>query len=511
MRKKAQDGKSAAEQNHQPGYSGAKLDTTLDANVQLFQQVFNNDETLIVRFFENQLKPEIKCCILFIEGMIDKKIVDEHVIKPIMQNNELSNADDIIGSLQTQVLFLNQTQRTPDMDKLSRAIVQGDTVLLIEGLQDGLSLSTKGWKSRSISEPLSERMNRGPREGFTESIYVNLTLIRRRVKTPALKMKFMTIGVQTNTNVCICYIDGIVNQKILDELYRRLKRIYPDGIIDSGYIRELIQDSPLSPFDTIGDTERPDTAAGKLLDGRIALLVDGSPVVLILPYVFIEIFQVSEDYSLNFYFASIGRILRILSFFITISVPAIYLAFVTYHQEAIPTPLLLSISAARQGVPFPTIIEVGLMLIVFEILRETGARMPYYIGQALSIVGALVLGTASVDAKIVSAPIVIVISITAITGLSILGIKSAVIVLRLIFLLLAAFLGLYGCLFGIMGLLLHLCDIRSFGVPYMLTFITLDAGDLKDTAIRAPQWMQDYRPKLITNNRVRQKLGGRRK
>lgn len=511
MRRNRKKSKASTAQIQQIDYTGFKLDTSLDGNVQMFRQIFNNDETLVARFLENQLKPAIKCCILFIDGMIDNKIVDEHVIMPIMQNNELSNADDIIGSLQSQIVFINQTERTPDVEKLWMAIVQGDTVLLIEGLQEGLSLSTKGWKSRSTSEPLSERMNRGPREGFTESIYDNLTLIRRRVKTPALKMRFITIGVQTNTNVCICYIDGIVNQKILDELFRRLKSIHPDGIQDSGYIRELIQDSPLSPFDTIGDTERPDTAAGKLLEGRIALLVDGSPVVLILPFVFQEIFQVSEDYYLNFYFASIGRILRVLSFFITVSVPAIYLALVTYHQETIPTPLLLSISAARQGVPFQTIVEVSLMLIVFEILRETGVRMPYHVGQALSIVGALVLGTASVDAKIVSAPIVIVISITAITGLSIPGIKSAVITLRLIFLLLASFLGLYGYVFGLIGLLLHLCEMRSFGVPYMLHFTTLDPSDLRDTAIRAPLWMLNYRSELITNNRLRQRIRGKRK
>ena len=511
MRRNGKKGKTSTVQNQQFDYVGLKLDTSLDDNVQMFQQIFNNDDTLVIRFFENQNNPAIKCCILFIDGMIDNKIVDEHVIMPIMQNNDLSSADDIIGSLQTQVVFLDMIEKTLDVEKLTMAIVQGDTVLLIEGSQDGLNLSTKGWQSRPISEPLSERLNRGPREGFTESIMVNLTLIRRRVKSPALKMKFMTIGVKTNTNACICYIDGIVNHKILDELFRRLERIHTDGILDGGYIKELIQDSPLSPFDTIRDTERPDTAAGKLLEGRIALLMDGSPVVLILPFVFQEIFQVSEDYYLNFYFASIGRILRVLSFFITISVPAIYLALVTYHQETIPTPLLLSISAARMGVPFPTIVEVSLMLIVFEILRETGVRMPYHVGQALSIVGALVLGTASVDAKIVSAPIVIVISITAITGLSIPGIKSAVIMLRLIFLLLAAFLGLYGYLFGIIGLLLQLCGMRSFGVPYMLYFTTLDPSDLKDTAIRAPLWILNYRPELITNNRLRQIIRGGRK
>lgn len=511
MRRNRKKDKASANQNQQFSYAGIKLQTSLDANVQLFQQIFNNDETLLVRFFENQQEPLIKCCVLYIDGMIDIDIVGEHVIHPIMENSELSITDDIIAGLQTHVIFSNHTERTPDVKKLTMAIVQGNTILFVEGAQDGLILSTEGWKSRPIMEPQSERVNRGPREGFTESIMTNLTLIRRRMKTPSLKMKFITMGVRTNTNVCICYIDGIVNQRILDELFRRLDRIHLDGILDSGIIKELIRDSPLSPLETVGDTERPDTAAGKLLEGHIALMVDGSPVVLILPYVFQEIFQVSEDYFINFYFASIGRILRILSFFITISVPAIYLALVTYHQEMIPTPLLLSISAARQGVPFPTIIEVGLLLVAFEILRETGVRMPFYIGQALSVVGALVLGTASVEAKIVSAPIVIVVSITAITGLSIPGIKSAVIILRVILLSLAAFLGLYGYLFGIMGLLLHLCEMRSFGVPYMLSFITLDASDLKDTAIRAPRWMLNFRPEFMTSNRLRQKLGGRKR
>jgi len=511
MRRKIHFDDESDKQGQKPGFAGTKLSMTLEENVQLFRQLFTNDETLTIRFFENQQEPLIKCCILFIDGMIDEKIVDENIIQPIMQNTELSSTDDIISRLDAQVVFLNKTQRTPDIDMLSMAIVEGRTVLLIEGSQDGLILSTTAFTTRQIEEPQSERVNRGPREGFVESLMENLTMIRRRLKTTALKMKFLTIGTQTNTNVCICYIDGIVNQKILDELYRRLDRINTDGIFDSEYIKEIIRDSPLSPFETIRDTERPDTVAGKLLEGRIALLVDGSPVVLLLPYVFFEIFQVSEDYYLNFYFASFGRILRMMSFFITVSVPAIYLALVTYHQETIPTPLLLSISAARQGVPFPTIIEVGLMLIVFEILRETGVRMPYYIGQALSIVGALVLGTASVDARIVSAPIVIVISITAITGLSIPGIKSAVIMLRLIFLLLAAVLGLYGYLFGIMGLLLHLCEMRSFGVPYMMSLTSLNASDLKDTVIRSPYWMLDFRPKFVTKNRIRQRIRGRRK
>ena len=511
MRRKRQYDKEPDKQNQKPAYVGTKLGTSLDENIQLFKQIFTNDETLTVRFFENQQEPLIKCCALFIDGMIDAKMVDENIIRPIMQNTELSSTDDVISRIDAQVVFLNKTQRTQDIDMLSIAIVDGKTVLLIEGSQDGLILSTKGFATRPISEPQSERVNRGPREGFIEPIMENLTMIRRKVKTPALKMKLLRMGVQTNTCICICYIEGIAKQKILDELYRRLDRLNPDGILDIGYIKEMIRDCPFSPFKTIGDSERPDTVAGKLLDGYIAILVDGSPVVALVPFLFRESFQITEDYSSNFYFASISRLLRILSFFISISVPAIYLALVTYHYETLPTPLLMSISAARQGVPFPTIIEISIFLIVFEILREAGVRMPYYIGQALSIVGAMVLGTAAVDARLVSAPIVIVVSLTAITGLSLPGTKGAVIILRIIFLFLASFLGLYGLIFGAMGMLLHLCELRSFGVPYMLSFTKLEMGDLRDTAIRAPWWMLSFRSRLLSNNRLRQKIGGRRR
>jgi spore germination protein KA len=320
-------------------------------------------------------------------------------------------------------------------------------------------------------------------------------------------MKIMIIGVQTHTKVCVCYLEGIVNHKILDEVYKRLKGINIDGILDAGYIKEFIKDSPFSLVKTVGNTERPDIVAAKLLEGRIAIAVDGTPVVLTVPFLFIENFQSNEDYYINFYFSSLNRLLRISAFIIAISVPAVYTALVTFHQEAIPTPLLLSISAARQGVPFPTIVEVFVFLFTFEIMREAGLRMPFYVGQSLNIVGALVLGTASVEARLVSAPIVIVVSVTAIAGLMLTETKITAIILRLVLLLLSAFIGLYGYIFGLMGFLIYLCELRSFGVPYMLPLTTLDPSELKDTAIRAPWWYMKRRPKLITANRVRQANG----
>lgn len=495
----------------QSSYENYTLHPSLDRNITLFKEIFQDDDTLVIRHFENQQQAAIKSCILFIEGMVDIELVNENVIQPFVQNTMLKSSNHSIHSLQDQVMISNQVEKTSNVDKLIRAILRGDTVFFLDGSSEALIMSTKGWQSRPITEPEGEKIIRGPREGFTEPIMVNLSMIRRRLETPNLKFKFTTVGVQSHTKVCICYIEGIANHKILDELKKRLDDIDIDGVMASGYIAELIKDSPYSPFKTVGSTERPDIVAAKLLEGRIAIIADGTPVALTLPHLFVEYFQANEDYYINFYFSSISRLLRILSFIVSVCLPGIYVALMTFHQEMIPTPLLLSISAARQGVPFPTIVEVFGLLIVFEILREAGTRMPSNIGQALSIVGALVLGQASVEAKIVSAPVVIIVAFTGITGLMIPRLKGVTILLRDIFLLLSAFLGLYGFIFGIIGFLLHLCELRSFGIPYTLYLTSLDPKDIKDTVIRAPWWYMKYRPKLIVaNNRVRQAMEGKK-
>lgn len=243
------------------------------------------------------------------------------------------------------------------MDNIINGIVYGKTILFIDGFDEVLSINTIGWQTRSISEPQSETIVRGPREGFTESINLNLTLIRRRVLSPNLKFEFMRIGTQTKTQICVCYIDGIAKEAIHKKLMKRLNDIDIDSILDSGYIEELIKDAPYSPFRTVINTERPDVVAGKLLEGRFAVVCDGSPVVLTLPTIFAEVFQSNEDYYDNFLYSSFNRFLRWLGFFLGTSVPAIYVAIVTFHQELLPTPLLINIYAARNGVPFPSIVE----------------------------------------------------------------------------------------------------------------------------------------------------------
>lgn len=484
-----------------------KLGSSIEINVNILKQIFKDDDTFMVRYFENQYSADIKCCILFIDGMINNEIVNENVIQPVVQSTELKYNEDLIDCLQNKILISNCLEKSANVYDLVNAIVRGDTVLFLDGAVNSLIINTKGWSHRQINEPQNERVNRGPREGFSEPLILNLTMIRRKLETPNLKFKFMTIGKQSQTKICICFIDGIVNYKILNELYKRLNDIDIDSVLGSGYLQELIQDSPFSPLYTIGITERPDVVAGKILEGRVAIIVDGTPVVLTLPCIFAEAFQTTEDYFLNFYMASFSRLLRIIGFLVSISIPAIYVAIVTFHQETIPTPLLLSISTARQGIPFPTIVELILLLIVFEVLVESGLRMPLYIGQTLSIVGAMVLGTASVEAKLISPSIIIIVSIAALTGLMTPRTRSVAVFMRMTLVLLSSFLGLYGYLFGMMGFLLHLCELRSFGVPYMLQLTSLDPSDLKDTAIRAPWWYMRHRPKLITHNKVRQKSG----
>ncbi len=481
------------------------LGKSLEDNVNQFKKIFQNDDTFLIRYFTNQEQAKARFCVLFIDGMVDVETANRNIIQPIVQSTLPKNFEGNMDVIFKQVVLSNHTEKSDNTEEMITRILEGESVVLMENCVEALIVCTKGWKSRTINEPQNEQVLRGPREGFVEPILVNLSLIRRRLVTPDLKFISLTIGKQTQTKISVCYIDGIVNRQILDEVLQRLNKINIDEILESGNLAELMKDCPYSPFKTIGSTERPDVVAANLLEGRIAIVVDGTPVVITMPFLLQEYFQTDDDYYINFYYSSINRMLRFLGFIITVTFPGIYVAILTFHQEMIPNPLLLSISAAREGIPFPTIVETLGLLIVFEIMREVGMRIPISVGQTISILGALVLGSAAVEARIVSATVIIVIALTGLTGLMTTRIKGPSIMIRVIFTLLAGFLGLYGLIFGIIGLFLHLCSIRSFGVPYMITFSSLDPKEVKDTFVRAPLWFTKTRPKFISGrNKVRQ-------
>lgn len=478
---------------------------SLEKNIELFKKnIFPGDNTIIYRQFKNK-KSQQKFCLIFVDGMINIEIINQNILPQLMNASINCKSKNLTNYIKEEVLIVNELKETNKLDELLSELLTGKSILFIDGLNKALILNTMQWETRAVEEPQGESVVRGPREGFNESLLTNISLIRRKLRSQDLKFKFKEIGVRTKTKICIAYMDGIVNDKILKEVDERLNKIDIEGIFSTDTIQEFIKDNPLAPFNTIGTTERPDVVASKVLQGRIAILSEGAPTALTMPYLFIENFQVNEDYYDNFIYASINRLIRIIAFILTVTIPAIYVAFVTFHKEMIPTKLAFNIYLAREGVPLPTSIETAIMLITFEIIREAGLRLPKHIGSTVSIVGALVLGDAAVNAKFVGAPVVIVAAAAGISGLILYEMRMAIVVWRFVFLILASILGLYGVIFAGMALLIQLMSIKSFGIPYMLKLIDLDKYNVKDTAIRAPWWMLKYRTKFIAKNRVRLK------
>ena len=484
------------------------LTNPLDKNIKMIQGIFCEDECINLRMFQNQYN-DLKGCIFFIDDMIDSLIVDEHILKPILDNKALPGNIDHITYLSTQVLVSSSLKISSSVEDIVDAIIYGDTVLIVEGCAQVIIVSSKGWETRNIEEPQSERVLRGPREGFIESLAVNITLLRRKVRSKDLKFHRITVGERTGTKVCVCYMEGLVNEKILNNVIDKIENIYIDGIFDAKSIGEFIDDNPFSFFEINFFTEKPTVVSGMLLEGRIAIMVDGSPSVLTTPSLFIEAFISTDDYFLNYYYASARRLLRIIGFVLTVSIPALYLALVTFHQGTLPTDLLVTIYAAREGVPFPSILELIVLIVMFEVLKEAGTRAPDTISQSLSIVGVLVLGTAAVDARFVSAPMIIIVGAAAITELMLPNITGALIILRMILLLLSSLLGLYGYVFGVLAILIHLFSLRSQGIPFMNSLNSFRTQSIKDTIIRAPAWYMRYRPKFMSKDPKRGSIGGK--
>lgn len=479
------------------------ISTSLGQNIAKIKELFKDIDILRLRPLHSNEEPRQQYCIVFLEGMINAALINDFIVKPLQLYAADRNEGNIMAHLTAEVIQINETCRTQNFHDIIHMVSYGDTVLFIDGCDEALVLNTRCHEGRAISEPDNEKSLLGPREGFAEGLLQNLSLIRRKIRTHDLKMKMTTLGRRTKTDICICYMEGLVDKDILNELYHRLDKIDIDGVLDSNYITEFIRDSPRSPFRTIGYTEKPDITVAKLLEGRIAILVDGSPVAITLPYLFIESFQSSEDYYLSYYYGSFSRTLRIVGFFMSILVPGTYIAIVAFHHEMLPTPLLMNIAAARQSVPLPAALEAFVMLLVFDLLRETGIRMPSNIGHALSIVGALVIGQSAVEAKLVAAPMIIIVAITGITSLLVPKLNAPVVYLRFIFLLAGAMFGFYGVLLALCILMIHLLSLKSFGVDVLSFSGSFEKANIQDKAVRFPWHKLRLRPNQITTNHIR--------
>lgn len=484
-------------------YSNITLTSNIDENLQLIQNIFSKDSVL--RSKKIGAGAGFCCILIYFDGMVNIETVNQAVVRPLLVAKRESTVKSRERFIAEDVLYSGEVKVVSQVSDMLSGMLYGDSLLLIENCKKALIINTKGWRTRGITEPQDERVLQGPREGFDEAAMFNISLIRRKLLTPDFCAETMRLGRRTDTIVFICYLGSLVDEKILNELKKRLKRIDIDGILDTNYINELIRDRKGSLFKTSGTTERPDVVAARLLEGRIAVIVDGTPVVMTLPYLFSENFQSDEDYYINYKLASAARILRIVCFVLAVTVPAFFLSLIRFHFGLLPTDLAISVAESRGGVPFSALTEGLLLIFIFEILRETGLRMPQSVGHALSIVGGLVIGQAAVDAKIISAPMLIAVAFSGISGLMIPRLKAAVFYLRIIFVLLGAFMGIFGILLGWAITITHILSMTSLGVSAAISLENPTPQGLKDVFYRSSWAKMKERPLFTKKNIVRKK------
>ena len=369
-------------------------------------------------------------------------------------------------------------------------VAQGNALLLVDGETAAIAINVQDRPHRSVEEPGTETVVRGPREGFIEDLDTNLALVRTRVRHPGLRFLSYRFGRYSQTRVRVLYLEGRAPRPLIDEVKRRMERITVDAVVESSYIEELIEDAPYSPFPQIMHTERPDVAAAALYEGRVVILTDGSPFALIAPITFWSLLQASEDYYQRHILSSFVRLLRVALVIGSVTLPALYIAAVIFHHGMLPTPLLITIAASRERVPLPAALEIFLFEVAFEAFREAGVRLPRSVGQTVGIVGGIIIGQAAVQAGLISAPVIVVIALTGLASFATphVGLAGAMRILRFFLILMAAAFGLYGILIGGGLIQVHLLALRSFGVPYLWPVAPLDLKALKDTVVRWPHW-----------------------
>ena len=480
----------------------------LAQNLNTLKAMLSDSSDLIIHSFRTGPDKSLSGALVYFNGMVNDTILTEAIMRPLMawngENTHLPTGKgrrNVLDVLAQEVLNVTSTHSAQWMEDLVTGCLSGHSVLLLEDCPGGLDIHTEGWEHRQITEPQSETVVRGPREGFTEDLRTNVTMLRRKIRSGRLHAEQMNMGEKTRTAVCLLYLEDVADPRVVKTVKARLDLLDLDSVLESGYLVEYIEDAPFSLFSTIGYSEKPDVIAARVLEGRVAILVDGTPFVLTAPMLFVESFQTAEDYYSRPLYSSLVRLMRFIAYFITIFLPAIYIALTVFHQELIPTQLLFTFANTREGTPFPAFMEVSIMMFTYDILREAGIRLPRPVGQAISIVGALIMGEAAVDAGLVGAPTVITVALTAVTSFLIPMQNNSAYILRYIMIALAAFAGIYGISMGLLGLLIHLASLTSFGVPY---FDGLSwTRNLQDSVVRMPHWTLTRRPRYIAHGDIK--------
>lgn len=467
--------------------------------VKYIRNAFNGWDDIVIK--EITIGIGIKMLVCYIDDLIDRDMLEENVIKGLLVDIALTG----VSESNCVEEYINRgiiSADYKDVDNIDEGIAQvltGNTLLIFEKRSSLIVVSTKGFPKRGIDKPETEIAVQGPQEAFSESLRTNTVLIRRRIRDTSLKCKQFQVGEISKTDVAIMYIEGIARAEVVMELERRIKSVAVDVVLDSGYMEQLMNKNIKTPFPMAQLTERPDKVGAELTQGRVAVIVDNSPFVILLPVVLASFYQASEDYYQGWQISSFIRIIRYIAGFLAFALPGLYIAITVYSPSILPLELVLRLAEARKSVPIPTVLEVVVMELAFEALREAGIRLPSSIGSTLGIVGGIVVGQAAVDAGLISPMVVIIISLTGICSFAIpnISLVSTYRLLKYFVIFLSAVFGMPGFVFSILTILIHLVKLSCYGVPYLYPFGGMEktiGEDLKDTIFRFPLCSMKKRP-----------------
>ena len=442
-------------------------------NIKVYRQIYKDCSDIKMREMMLGRKKNIRCFLAYIEVAVSNILMETTALGRLLSYLEQAPGEEIVEILDKNALGIADVTPFETMEEAAQGMLTGDAILFVDGYPKALKISDKGYPNMGVTEADSEKVIRGSNEGFADSIKVNTALIRKRVRSTKVKVKEMRPGVRSHTNVNLVYMEDLAYPEIIAEVEKRLNRYEIDGVLDSGVIEQLAEEKWYSPFPQFQTTQRPDRAAMAILEGRVVVLSDNSPVALILPTDYNSFIKTSDDYYNRWEVATFGRLLRYIASFFAMTFPGLYLAVTNFHTQVLPTTLLLSFQAARQGVPFPAVFEVLLMEISFELLREAGVRLPGAMGNTIGIVGGLIIGQAAVEANLVSPIVVIIVAFTALCSFAIPNEEFAFSfrILKFVFIAVCAWLGYFGFLISLLMVLIHLSHLTSFGIPYLMPFV----------------------------------------
>lgn len=470
-----------------------KVDNSIKKNEAILKEVFKDANDIIFRNLNVGQNKKLNVLLVYVDGMTTKDAISEFAVQNMMEavnleEFEKSKEKELQNAVMKTSISITEVGTLENLQECVDKMLSGETILFIDSCTKAIWLSSRGWPTRGIQEPSAETLIRGARDGFIETMKINITLIRRRIRDPRLKIKYMSVGSRSKTDIAVLYIEDIVNKTVLEAVEKRLNNIDIEAVFESSYIEEMIEDDTYSPFPQVENTERPDAAASALLEGRVIIAVDNTPTVLMAPAIFVSFMQSSEDYYERWLLSCLIRAIRYIALPIVMLLPALYVAVAQFHPNLLPTQLALYVAASRANVPFPPYFEALLMELVMELVREASLRITTPVGSTIGLVSGLVIGSAVVEAGLITPIAVIIVALTALSSFAIpsYNFSTSLRMIRFGFIICASIFGLFGISLGLCILIIHLCTLKSFGVPYLtpLTHFIERREDLKDTIVR---------------------------